>query len=358
MLSWLVNRFDQSSRYFELSPGVGFVLTPYDVHDVFGLPFNAGNNIVECRMGVKDDPDFHFKRDLRDIFNVDKDIPLQMVEKKILELKEGGETFKNLFVLHAFYSFLAPHRKRFVDMRLAKVVSNVDQIRTYDWCSYVIDRFCEADKAYKQGNLQFHSGCLILLELFYFHRLRFRDVGEPTTLPLIQHCNDEKIKIRINGEKEAKRFGLGILDTVTYPISRKLKFVDGFTVNDESEKILDGNLFTNKEFLKFADKLCQLYWKDKTASETFDANYEARFANLTARANEVIGDVLIDINETENASTVPSNPPPSEPPLSPPAETSTIPLSPSPVVQFEEGEREVDEEYVVLDDGKCNRPEL
>ena len=159
MLSWFVNNFDQSSRYFEISPGVRFVLTPYDVHDVFGLPLNEGNNVIECRMNVEDDLDFHFKRELKDIFNLDKDIPLQMVEKKILELKEGGETFKKLFVLHAFSSFLAPHRKRLVDMRLARVVSNVDQIRTYDWCSYVINRLCEVDKAYKHGNLQFHCGC-------------------------------------------------------------------------------------------------------------------------------------------------------------------------------------------------------
>ncbi|CAO2835164.1 unnamed protein product [Amaranthus hypochondriacus] len=124
------------------------------------------------------------------------------------------------------------------------------------------------------------------------------------------------------------------------------------------KKILDGDLYTNKDFLRFADKLCQLYWKDKAASGNFDANYEARLAILTARANEVIGDVFLDINETENAPNDeqprPSNPPPSEPPLSPPAEASNVPLSPSPIAHFEEGEREVldDEQYVVLDDGK------
>ena len=141
-----------------------------------------------------------------------------------------------------------------------------------------------------------------------------------------------------------------------------MKFVNGFVViDDESEKILDEDLFNNKVFLKFADKLCQLYWKDKAALGNFDANYEAQLGNLTARANEVIGDVLIDRNVTENAQndeqSGPSNPPPndnSEPPLSPPAEASNVPLSPSLVAQFEEGEREVldYEEYVALDDGK------
>lgn len=39
MLLWLVNNFDQSNCYFEIQNGNGFVLTPDDVYDVFGLSF-------------------------------------------------------------------------------------------------------------------------------------------------------------------------------------------------------------------------------------------------------------------------------------------------------------------------------
>ena len=76
------------------------------------------------------------------------EIPLKEVEDKIARLDDGGETFKKLFVIHALSSFLTPTRKRTVDMRLAKVVACVDDIKNYNWAEYVFDRFCESHAAY------------------------------------------------------------------------------------------------------------------------------------------------------------------------------------------------------------------
>ena len=133
MLPWLVSRFDESSRFFDLENGKGFPLTPSDVHDVFCIPIE-GRTIHRCRLHLREelDPDFEYKRELRDIFDGKQEIHLSEVEKKIATLVDGGELFKNLFVLHVLSSLLTPTRKRTVDMRLAKVVSVVDEIKGYN----------------------------------------------------------------------------------------------------------------------------------------------------------------------------------------------------------------------------------
>ncbi|XP_021753903.1 uncharacterized protein LOC110719315 isoform X1 [Chenopodium quinoa] len=69
-----------------------------------------------------------------------------------------------------------------------------------------------------------------MLEIIYFHRLRFRNVVLNSTIPLIQHWTDVDIRDRIRNEKLSKGFGCGILEFDTYPVSEKLQFEDGQVV--------------------------------------------------------------------------------------------------------------------------------
>ncbi|XP_021726394.1 uncharacterized protein LOC110693570 isoform X2 [Chenopodium quinoa] len=157
-------------------------------------------------------------------------IPLGFLESKIPLLVDGGEEFRQLFIMHAFSSFLAPTSNRTVDLRIVKCLVDVNQIRIYNWSKYVLDRLCEAVKSYKEGNIEWFCGCVLMLEIIYFHRLRFRNVVLNSTIPLIQHWTDVDIRDRIRNEKLSKGFGCGILEFDTYPVSEKLQFEDGQVV--------------------------------------------------------------------------------------------------------------------------------
>ncbi|XP_021755630.1 uncharacterized protein LOC110720859 [Chenopodium quinoa] len=80
-------------------------------------------------------------------------IPLGFLESKIPLLVDGGEEFRQLFIMHAFSSFLAPTSNRTVDLRIVKCLVDVNQIRTYGWSKYVLDRLCEDVKSYKEENI-------------------------------------------------------------------------------------------------------------------------------------------------------------------------------------------------------------
>nr|GMD98159.1 uncharacterized protein LOC109153947 [Ipomoea batatas] len=57
------------------------------------------------------------------------------------------------------------------------------------------------------------------MQILYFHRLKWRGIAQPSTLPLIQHWTHENLKQRMPEEISAGDFGQGELDNSTYPIS-------------------------------------------------------------------------------------------------------------------------------------------
>ncbi|KAL2902795.1 Halomucin [Bienertia sinuspersici] len=232
MLPWLVDCFDHGSCMF-LFGGKEFMIDEYDVYDVFGLPLNPSKDVVEIsRTANERNPDFHIKLKWRNDFNVgpNENIKLSLIEERIKDLDMGGEEFKRMFVMHAFSSFFAPTANRTADLRIAKCLVDVDEIRTYNWSKYVLDRLCEAVRKYKNGDLDYFTGCVMLLQLVYFHRLKFRNKEVGCSLPLVQHWTDENVKDRVSSETKAVCFGCGCLDTTTYPVSKKLHFVDGQAV--------------------------------------------------------------------------------------------------------------------------------
>lgn len=229
MYRWLIDCFDYGSCMFSIDNSKEFVVTEYDVYDVFCLPLNP-NNVEEIpRSANKSNPDFVFKHNWRLNFGLadeNDQIPLNLLEDRIPTLDQGGDEFKQLFVMHAVSSFLAPTSNRTADLRIAKAIDDVEQIKNLNWCKYVLEKLCEGVKSYQKGEIQNCCGCILMLEIIYFHRLRFRNVELSTSLPLIQHWNDELIRDRIKKEKLSKSFGSGILLCDVYPVSRKLNLQD------------------------------------------------------------------------------------------------------------------------------------
>uniref|UniRef100_A0A803N9M4 Uncharacterized protein n=1 Tax=Chenopodium quinoa TaxID=63459 RepID=A0A803N9M4_CHEQI len=187
LLPWLVDHFDLVSWMFSISPGKEFVISPYDVYDVFELPLNNGMDIVETTRST----DLQLKQEWRSMFDVigSAGIPLHKLEARIVQLKDGGELFKRLFVMVAFATFLAPVANRNADLSFIKALENVDEIKNFNWSSEVQE-------------------------------------AQDCSLPLIKHWTYKKISDKVKKEVEAKSFGCGILDTTTYPISHNFLFGD------------------------------------------------------------------------------------------------------------------------------------
>uniref|UniRef100_A0A803L2I1 Ubiquitin-like protease family profile domain-containing protein n=1 Tax=Chenopodium quinoa TaxID=63459 RepID=A0A803L2I1_CHEQI len=223
MLPWLVEKFNAGSCMFTIATGKEFVVTRNDICDVFCLPL-SDICVPELNKNSEDESvDKRIIQAWRSDYGLSGKQPLHLskLESRMVDLVDGGEEFKRCFVLQAMFSFLAPTTNRTVSLKLLKAVEKVDEIKTFDWCSYVLKKLKKAVQKYKDDeNAQNVSGCLLALQIMYFHRLNFQGEKESSTLPLIQHWTDVKIKKRIKLEIKASGYGQGPLDTITYPVSQ------------------------------------------------------------------------------------------------------------------------------------------
>ncbi|KAL2931730.1 Multidrug resistance-associated protein 1 [Bienertia sinuspersici] len=238
----------QTKKFKSGTPVDEFMIDEYNVYDVFGLPLNPTKDVEISRTANERNSDFHIKLKWRNDFNVgpNENIKLGLIEERIKDLDMGREEFKRMFVMHALSSFFAPTANRTADLRIAKCLVDVDEIRTYNWSKYVLDRLCEAMRKYKNGDLDYFTGCVMLLQLVYFHRLKFRNKEVDCSIPLVQHWTDENVKDRVSSETKAVCIGCGCLDTTTYPVSKKLRFVDGQAV-EYSKDLMDEVNYKGKE---------------------------------------------------------------------------------------------------------------
>uniref|UniRef100_A0A803KU36 Ubiquitin-like protease family profile domain-containing protein n=1 Tax=Chenopodium quinoa TaxID=63459 RepID=A0A803KU36_CHEQI len=100
--------FDPVSWMFSISLGKEFVISPYDVYDVFKLPLNNGMDDLESTRSTD------------------------------LQLKQEWRT---------------PVANKTADFSFVKALENVDEIKNFYWCKYVHERLCRAILKYKKNQL-------------------------------------------------------------------------------------------------------------------------------------------------------------------------------------------------------------
>nr|GMD73340.1 uncharacterized protein LOC110701418 isoform X2 [Ipomoea batatas] len=159
--------------------------------------------------------------ELKEQYGLENNTSISKLEELIKgRLSCGGDDFKRAFVLYCLSNFLTPTANSKVDFTAVKSLVNVGEIGYFDWSQYVLDKLCKAVSKYNKSTTQKNvSGCVLLLQILYFHRLKWRGIAQPSTLPLIQHWTHENLMQRMLEEISAGDFGQGELDSSTYPIS-------------------------------------------------------------------------------------------------------------------------------------------
>ncbi|XP_074265271.1 uncharacterized protein LOC141587696 [Silene latifolia] len=218
MVDWLLRKYDRSSRMFLFNRHVQFVLTKHDVYDAFMLP------CTDKQIEAKTDQDL--AKIWRERFKLWKNdgLSFEAVRQEMLALADGGADFKRLFVVFVMGTFLAPTVHNRIDFRLVKAVEDVGGIAQLDWCSLVLLRLNAAVDSWRTHDTKNVGGCLMFLQMMYFHCLTWWGEPEKTSLPLVQHWTYERLKERMAQEVAAyphhQGFGIGIWELQTYPVSR------------------------------------------------------------------------------------------------------------------------------------------
>ncbi|KAL2896154.1 Elongation factor 1-alpha [Bienertia sinuspersici] len=144
-------------------------------------------------------------------------------------MKEGNDDFKRCFVMFAMITMLAPTFNRQADFRFIRALNDVDEIKNFNWCGYVLDYLATSLKGYSHSQ-KYVAGCVLLLQICYFQRLKFRGLSLRKSLPLIKYWTLEKVRKRL--KDEGGEYGIGQLDD-GYPITNSAK--DTVDSSDEEE---------------------------------------------------------------------------------------------------------------------------
>ncbi|KAH9610931.1 hypothetical protein KSS87_015848 [Heliosperma pusillum] len=154
-----------------------------------------------------------------DLQNNSDPITVKRVFETLRGSNDSGDEFKKPFVLFSVSVFLAPTSNKTIDLKLVRVVANVENIRAYDWCDYIFREMVNSVKVFKQGGKSIVSGCILVVMLAYFHRFNFKGDVMGHTLPLISHWDDEKLSKRVQDEKKTGSLGNAPLLKIDYPIN-------------------------------------------------------------------------------------------------------------------------------------------
>ncbi|KAH6772539.1 hypothetical protein C2S51_010943 [Perilla frutescens var. frutescens] len=222
-ISWFVENFNGASRVLSFEGNRNLVITSDDIHDLFMLPTNEGVSVLRNDDGTKD-----FLIDFKNRNRIGDNLPVSSVQKMLLEMRDGVDDFKRLFVLYCLSTFLAPTANQLVDLNVMRSLMSVERISSFDWCGYVLEKMCYVIRMFHSSrNLRHLNCCLLVLPLFYFHRFKWQGRVSPTTLPLIQHWDKESIRARLRAELNAGGFGRGEWVEGVYPITKGAPRLEG-----------------------------------------------------------------------------------------------------------------------------------
>ncbi|KAH9605967.1 hypothetical protein KSS87_018541 [Heliosperma pusillum] len=189
---------------------------------IFLLP-RGGNEVVLAQTGnTVSVMDNRLKKEWKLRFGVQNSsdpITVKRVFETLRGSNDSGDEFKKRFVLFSVSSFLAPTSNKTIDLKLVRVVANVESIGAYDWCAYIFREMVNSIKVFKQGGKSIVSGCILVVMLVYFHRFNFKGDVMGHTLPLISHWDDEKLPIRVQVEKKTGSLCNAPLSKIDCPIS-------------------------------------------------------------------------------------------------------------------------------------------
>ncbi|KAK9707373.1 hypothetical protein RND81_07G193200 [Saponaria officinalis] len=221
IVGMLLSAFNDGSFMFHTKK-VDFLLRKEDVHDCFLLPIGPKEvPILETgRWKSSQDLSIELKDKWRKEFGVEGSstaILIGKLHEKLLKTKDCGEEFKRMFVLYSMSAFLAPTTNSTVDQKLLLAVEDVSEIRRLDWCTYVFKSLVKACLDSKK-NPRFIGGCIVFFMIAYFHRFDFQGEAAPTSLPLIQHWDYERLKTRAGADLKSGFLSNAVVSSTRYPI--------------------------------------------------------------------------------------------------------------------------------------------
>ncbi|KAF3954587.1 hypothetical protein CMV_020086 [Castanea mollissima] len=161
---WLVEHFDHNSCALDIC-GRRLPISTKDVEFILGVKSSGVDvSIVASAEEINHICQQHG-------LNVVGDIPINLLEGKLKEMKTSGKEFVGCFVLFVLGTLLCPTSKPYIKRSFISILLNIDEFKSLNWAKLVLDFLIRGVCKYKEKNRVGVSGCLLFLMLFYFEHV-------------------------------------------------------------------------------------------------------------------------------------------------------------------------------------------
>ncbi|KAK9664696.1 hypothetical protein RND81_14G061900 [Saponaria officinalis] len=233
---WLLDNFNPFKNCLVLADGEELRLTEKDVRDTLGLPMGTKEVLVaKSSTESKQFSDFYttWKEQFQTLEK--GQVLTKTLQYQVVNQVDGGDLFKVNFVVLAVSVLLKNNQNRYVNHRILKSLMNVNEIKDYNWCAFVLKCLRESTLEWKSKK-NFFCGPLIFLMLCYVDRVVRGDrTVKPRGYFTLDGWTTALLNSREREEIDHGEFGVGFIDE---PMGE---------VVDSSQVHLDGDVGGNEE---------------------------------------------------------------------------------------------------------------
>ncbi|KAL3652123.1 hypothetical protein CASFOL_001804 [Castilleja foliolosa] len=224
LINFLLINFNYSQCSVEMPGGGKLFIREEDVVYVFDLP--QGKNVVSECHALKGNVEFdRLVTQFRGRWNVENGSPLlKVMAEGLVEREDFGDDFNRDFVVLAVSSVIKSNQDRNVNYRFLDSLHDVNEIRNFNWCSYVIKQLLATVHEWRTSKAvnPWFTGPAAFLMLCYLDRVEFLQTDIKRTFPVCSNWKSVDVSRRLHFERTTGGFGNGIvLNCLPKPLIRQ-----------------------------------------------------------------------------------------------------------------------------------------
>ncbi|CAH1438404.1 unnamed protein product [Lactuca virosa] len=235
------------------------MVTRESVNEMLGIPMN-GKRIEQ--IGYSDHSDTWYNNwaiQFDDVSN----LRMTQLRNSIVSTSLADMNFKMNFIVLFVNTVCESSSSGACNINILKHISSGTDIKSIDWCSYVLDCLINTSNSFEHYNdKKYFFGPSAYLVLLYLDSIDSDELKVERTRPFICYWSSEKIKYRENLEMTIGRFGFGDTNPPFVTEDCKQSFVDFGSDFEYNEESIECNLEDYEiQILKLLD--CGSYCKRK-----------------------------------------------------------------------------------------------
>ncbi|XP_042016873.1 uncharacterized protein LOC121764913 isoform X1 [Salvia splendens] len=129
----------------------------------------------------------------------------------------GGEKFRKIFLILVDTILINPSGDGYLHTQIEEVIHDIDNVKEYNWCGYVIDSLLDAHKTWARNKDKPFTGSISFLVPCFVDRIVLRSMPVTRTFPTIKGLTSTLMHEREKLELEPGPFGRGIEEPIFDP---------------------------------------------------------------------------------------------------------------------------------------------